>query len=124
MTEEIGQQVRSAAKSAEATASRLVQFIDRARDGVEQVALDGTVAQLLGVQLRRVWRQPLELVVRWMPGYEGQHRLRAMGVQPVPDDDQRSADPPPKVPQRDNDLLAVDAAPEVASIQPGASFGA
>ena len=68
MTEEGIQQVGVPTEPAEAAAGQAVHGIDRDRHGLEQVALDPAVAQLLGIQLRRIRRQPFELVVVWMGG--------------------------------------------------------
>lgn len=87
MTEEAIQQVRVPTEPAEAAAGHAVQLVDRGGHGVEQVALDPAVAQL-----RRVGRQPLHLVVVRLGSQEGLHRPGAMGLQSVPDRQQRSAD--------------------------------
>ena len=63
MTEEAIQQVCVPTEPAEAAAGHTVQLSDRGRHGVEQVAFDPAVAQLLGIELGRVGRQPLDLIV-------------------------------------------------------------
>jgi hypothetical protein len=113
------QQLCSAAEAPEAAAGQPLQLIDRPGRGVQQVALHRAVAQLLRVQVRRVGWQPLDLVVVRVGGHEGLHRLRAVGVQAVPDDDEGPPDLPAEVAQRDDDLLPMEAAPEVAGVQPG-----
>jgi hypothetical protein len=94
-----------------------VQPVDRGRHGVLEVALDPAIARLLGIQLRRVGRQPLHLVVVRMGSQEGLHRPGAMGLQSVSDHQQRSADLAPEVAQGGDDLLALDAAAELAGVQ-------
>ena len=105
------------AEADEGAAGLVVQLGDRGGRGVEQLALDGAVAQLLGVQLRRRRWQPFEPVVVGVGGDKRLHERGAVGVEPVPDDDQRPADLPTEGAQSADDLLAMDAAAEVAGVQ-------
>src|SRR5919206_3829411 len=118
MTEEAIQQIRASTEAAEAAAGHAVQLSDRERHGVLEVALDPAVAQLLRVQLGRVRRQPFHLIVVRMAGQEGLHGPGTMGLQPVPDHQQGSADLTPEVAQGSDDLLAMDAAAEMAEGPP------
>src|SRR5438094_10467398 len=108
VTEEALQFRGSAREAAELAAGLLAQLGHRARLRVAQRALDRPITQRLRIQLRRVRRQPLELVVGPVCGEEGLHRLRPVRGQAIPDDDQRPADAAPKVAQRSNDLLSLD----------------
>ena len=72
----------------------------------------------LGVEVRGGGRRPRQPVVGRVGGDEGLDRLRAVGVQAVPDDDEGLADPPAEVAQGDEDVLAVDAAADVAGGHP------
>jgi hypothetical protein len=119
MCEEAAQDSRTATEADEGAAGLTMQLGGRGGQGIEQLALDGAIAQLLGIQLRRIGRQPLQAVVVRMGGYKRLHDLRAVGVEPVPDDDQRPVDLAPEVAQSGDDLLAMDAAAEVAGVQPG-----
>lgn len=62
--------------------------------------LDPGAGLLLGLDLRRVRGQVSERVVPGVRGEELQHRTRAMGVQAVPDDQERPAELAAEVGQR------------------------
>jgi len=117
MTEEPVQQIAATSQSDEAATSLVQQRVDGVGRRVEQLPLHRTVAQLLGIQVGRVRRQPFHLVVRGVGGQERTHLPGLVGREPIPDDEQGAPDPLTEVAQRDEDLLPVDSTPEVPSAQ-------
>lgn len=118
MTEKAVQQIGVVTEPAETAGGDVVQLSDRSGHCVEQVALDPPVAQLLRVHVRRVGRQPFDLVIVRMGSQEVLHQSGTMGFQAVPEHQQRSAELAPEVAQCGDDLLVMDAAAEVAGVQP------
>jgi hypothetical protein len=122
MIEEAAQDRRAAGEAAEAAPAGAPQRVDRVGQRVAHLPLDHSIAQLLGVQLRRVRRQPLELVVGRVGGDEGLHGPCPMGLESVPDNHQRLPHPAAEVAQGGDDLGAVDAAGEMTGIEPRRSI--
>lgn len=73
---------------------------DRWRECIGHAPLDPRIRLLLRVELRRVRRQVSERVVAPMRGDELRYPTRAMGVQAVPDDQERPAELAAEVGQR------------------------
>src|SRR5438477_7112714 len=117
MTEEALQLSRAAAESEKAPPGLLAQVADRLRLGVQHLLLDDPVAVLLRVQRRRVGWQPVEVVGGRVSGHEGLHRVRPMRMESVPGDDHRTADLPPEIPQRADDLRAMDRPGEMSGVE-------
>jgi hypothetical protein len=119
MIKEVAQHSLATAEPQEATARLRAQGVDRVGQGIPHVALDRSVAQLLRIQLRGVRRQPFDPVAGRVSGHKGLHYPGSVGLQPVPDDDQRPAHLPVEGAQGHDDLLAMNAADKMTRIEPG-----
>ena len=117
MAEEVAQRLDAASQSIEGAACLVQQRIDRVRDGIERITLDGTIAQLLGIQIGGVRRQPLHFVVFGMSGQERRHFFGLVCREPIPDDRQRSSETLAEVTQRHDDLRATDGTTKMTRAQ-------
>jgi hypothetical protein len=118
MTEECLQLARASAEAAEAPTGEPLQGWHRVGLSIEHLLLHDPVALLLGVQLRRIGRQPLLAIVRRVGPQESLDQLGMMSRQMVPHHDQPAPDAATEIPQGDEDLLARNAPGEVAGIEP------
>jgi len=119
VVEEALQLRRATAESPEALTSEPTQVRDRLRLSVEHLLLDDSIAELLRIQLGSVGRQPFELVVVGVRRHKRLHRFGPVGVESIPDDDQRAAQLASEIPQRDDDLRSVNGPGEVERIETG-----
>jgi hypothetical protein len=112
MCEEARQQVWGSTEPAELTSSLGEQLVDVTRRRIEQGVLRTPVVRLLGVQVRRVAGQKC---VGMIGRASGKPRPRAAGntrIEPVPDEQQRTARLAPEVRQRGEQSLGGDRADE------------
>src|SRR5579883_1691457 len=109
MLEEADDTLWSALQAAERASGEVVQFVDRSWQGVLHGPLDPGIALLLGVQFWGVSRQVGGREVRRVRDEEGGRRARAMGVEPVPDHEQRRANLSTEVAQGQDHRSARDA---------------
>src|SRR5947209_4198592 len=119
MTEEALQVSSATTQTQEPAAGGLTQVRHRAGLRIEQLVLDRAIAQFLRIQFWGIRWQPDDLIVRRMSSDEVLYYLSAMGVEPVPHDDERPPNPAPEGAQGADDLLRVDTAHEVPCIQAG-----
>ena len=75
------------------------------------------IAKLLGIEIRGIGRQVGHYEVVGMARQEGGRAVAAMGVQPVPDDQERPADLAPEMLQGPDHHRARDAAADMPGIQ-------
>jgi hypothetical protein len=83
MPEEAVQFRSAATEAAEAAPGVPAEIGHRVGLRVEQLAFDRAIAQLLGIEVRGVGRQPLDLEVGRVPRQEGPHRLGLVGAEAV-----------------------------------------
>jgi hypothetical protein len=105
-------------EATELTPCEAVQVGGIVRQSVLQGTFDPGVAGLLGVEVRGVGRQVGHREVARVRSKEGSRPMCAVGIKPVPDDQEGSADLSPEVLQGLDHRAACDAASEVPCIQP------
>jgi hypothetical protein len=109
--------MRLTSKAQEIPARQGPKLLDGSRRRVEHRQLHRVVARLLGIELRGVAGQPLELKIFPMPRHEFADTPRAVRLEMIPHDDQRPANPPAEVAQSRDDFLAVNRVQKVARIE-------
>lgn len=92
--------------------------LDGGRRRVEHRQLHRVVARFLGIELRGVAGQPVDLKIVPMPRHEFMDTPRAVRLEMIPHNEQRPADPSAEVAQAHDDFLAVNRAHKVARIEP------
>ena len=105
-------------EATELTPGEAMQVGDVVRQSVLHGTFDTGVARLLGVEVRGVCWQVGHREVASVGGEEGGGPASAVGVEPVPDDQERPADLAAEVSQGLDHRAACDAAPEVPCTQP------
>jgi len=100
-------------QAAEAAPRLRAQLVDGARERVLQLALDPVIALLLRVEFRRVRREPGSTEVGRVRGEECLHDAGPVGVQAIPDEQERPPHAAAEVGQREEDLAPGDRAAEV-----------
>src|SRR5215210_4211564 len=99
MPETADDEVRPVLQAAKRAPDELTEVGNVARQRVLHGAFDPGIAGLLGVEVRGVGRQVGHREVARMARQKGGRAAGAMGVQPVPDDQEGPADLAPEVPQ-------------------------
>ncbi len=105
-------------QTAKAAAREACQFIDRGGDSVLHVTFDPGIALFLGIEVWRISRQKGDGELVLMSGEEALCRPRAMGVEPVPNDQQSWSEATTKVMQGIDHDGTGDRAANVAGRQP------
>jgi hypothetical protein len=105
-------------QTAKAAAREAFQFIDRGRDSVLHVTLDPGIALFLGIEVWRIGRQESDGELVLISGEEAFRRPHAMGVEPVPNDQQPWSEATTKVAQGVDHDGAGDRAANVSGSQP------
>lgn len=118
MLEEASNQLRTMLQPAKFPPRQRPQLRNRVREGIGQRALDDRVALLLGIQLRRVGRQPHDGEILGMGGQKGLHLFGSVRTQAIPDQQQRCPELPPQVTQHRDDHGTIDRPQDMSSIQP------
>ena len=116
MLETADDEVRPVLQTAKRAPDELPEVGDVAWQRVFHDALDPGIAGFLGIEIRGAGWQIGHREVARMARQEGGRAVGAMGVQPVPDDQERPADLAPEVPQGPDHYLARDAASDVPGI--------
>lgn len=98
-------------------AGEACQFIDCGRQSVLHVALDPSIALFHWIELRRIGRQESHGKLVRVRGEKAFRGPRAMGLQPIPDDQQPRPEAAAKVAQCIDHNGAGDRAPDVPSGQ-------
>ena len=117
MSEAADDEVRPMLQASKGAPDELTELGNVARQRVFHDALDPGIAGLLGIEVRGVGRQLGHREVVRMSRQKGSRAAGAMGVQPVPDDQEGPADLAPEVPQGPDHHPARDAAADVPGVQ-------
>jgi hypothetical protein len=117
MMEEAGQAIWLATETDKSAADLVAKLGHRGRSGVEQLLLDGAIAQLLRVQLGSIGGQPFQTVVCRMCRDVVLHQPRAVRRQVVPEQQQRLPGAASEILQGVLDLRRADAAEEMAGVE-------
>ena len=88
MTKEVDNHSRVSLQAAEAAAGEACQFIDCGWQNILHAALDPGIALFFGIKVRRIGRQKRRGKLVAVRREEALRGPRAMGLQPVPDDQQ------------------------------------
>lgn len=99
MTKEVDNHSRVSLQAAEAAAGEACQFIDCGWQSILHVALDPSIALFLRIALRRIGRQESHGKLVRVRGEKAFRGPRAMGLQPIPDDQQSRPEAAAKVAQ-------------------------
>lgn len=99
MTKEVDNHSRVSLQAAEAAAGEACQFIDCGWQNILHVALDPGIALFLGIEVRRIGWQKRRGKLVAVRREEALRGPRAMGLQPVPDDQQPRPEAAAKVAQ-------------------------
>jgi hypothetical protein len=106
------QQVRSVPHTSKATIELRLNLSHRPRRPVPEMLLDVAMAVLFRVQLRRIAGQVLHHDFG-MFGQESLHTFRPVRSRAIPDEHKRFADPASQLFQAQQQLVRIEAAPEV-----------
>jgi hypothetical protein len=115
MPEESEDEVRSPAEASKAAIYACAQVADACRDSVAQVLFDVAMASLFGIQIGGIRRQPVHLDLR-MCAKIFLDRRRAMGIEPIPDNDQPAGDIALKMAEGEHNIGPTDRMLKVALI--------
>jgi hypothetical protein len=115
MAEEAEDEIGTLAEASKAPIDPDAEVADTGGQRITQVLLDIAVAPLLGIQIRGIGRKPVHLDFGMCLHICFDH-LRAMGVEPVPDDDEGAGNVSLQVTEGDHDVLAADGMREVSLV--------
>ncbi len=115
MPEESEDEIGTSAEASKAAIHPCTEIADAAGQSIAQVLLDVAMAPLLGVQIGGIGRQPVHLDLRMRPDLCFDHR-RAVGVEPVPDDDEGARNMALKVTEGDHHVVSADGTLEMSLV--------
>jgi hypothetical protein len=115
MSEEAEDEIGTLAEACKAAIDPGAEIADVGGQRIAQVLLDIAMAPLLGIEIRSVGRKPMHLD-RGMGLHILFDYLRAMGTEPVPDDDEGTGNVPLEVTEGEHDVLAADGMREVSLV--------
>ncbi len=107
MPEESEDEIGTLAEASKAAIDPGAEFADIGRQRMAQVLLDMAMAPLLGIQIGGIGWEPMHLDLRMCPHILFAHRS-AVGVEPVPDNDQRTRYVVLKVTEGDHHIISAD----------------
>jgi hypothetical protein len=107
MPEEAEDEIGTSAEASNAAIDPGAECADIGRQRITQVLLDVTMAPLLGIQIGGIGREPMHLDLRMRPYIRFDHRS-AVGVEPVPDDDEGARNMALKVTEGDHHVVSAD----------------
>src|SRR5688572_21369411 len=115
MSEESEDEIGSAAEASKAAINPGAEITDTAGQRIAQVLLDIAMAPLLGIQIRGIGWEPVHLELRMRPQIRFDHHS-AVGVEPVPDDDEGAGNVALDVTEGDHHVISADGMREVAFV--------
>jgi hypothetical protein len=115
MSEESEDEVRSPAEASKAAIYACAQVADACRDSVAKVLFDVAMAPLFGIHIGGIRREPVHLDLR-MCAKIFFDDSRAMGIEPIPDNDQPAGDIVLKMAEGEHNIIPTDRVRKVALI--------
>ncbi len=115
MPEEAQAEIGTSAEASKAAINSGAKIADTARQRIAQVLFDITMAPLLGIQVWGIGRKPVHLDLRMCAEIFLDHR-RAMGIEPIPDNDQPAGDIALKMAEGEHNIGPTDRMRKVALI--------
>jgi hypothetical protein len=115
MPEESEDEIGTSAEASNAALDSCAEIADASGQRMAQVLLDMAMAPLLGIQIRGIGWEPVHLDLGMGRQILFDH-LRAMGVEPVPDDDERARNVALEVTEGDHHVIAADGMREVSLV--------
>jgi hypothetical protein len=112
MPEESQDEIGTPAEAGEAAIDPSTKVAEVSGQRIAQVLLDMAMAPLLRIQVRGIGRKPVHLDLRMCLHILCDH-CRAMGVEPVPDDDEGTRNVSLEVMEGDYDIFSADGMYEV-----------
>jgi hypothetical protein len=115
MPEESEEEIGTSAEASKAAINSGAKIADTAGQSIAQVLLDMAMAPLLGIQIWGIGWKPVHLDLRMRTQILFDHHS-AMGVEPVPDDDEGAGNVSLEVTEGDYYVIAADGMREVAFV--------
>jgi hypothetical protein len=117
MSEESEDNVGSPAEASKAAIHACAELADACGDGVAKVLFDVTMAPLFGIQIGGIRREPVHLDLRMCAKVLFDDR-RAMGIEPIPDNDEPAGDIVLEMAEGEHNILPTDRMLKVALVDP------
>ncbi len=105
MPKEPKHEVWTPTEASKATINACAEVVDACRDSVAKVLFDVAMAPLLGIQIGGIGREPMHLDLRGRPYIRFDHR-RAVGIEPVPDNDEGAGNVALEVTEGDHHVVS------------------
>ena len=115
MTEESQDEIGTPAEAGQAAIDPGAEIADVSGHSIAQVLFDIAMASLLGIQVRGIGRQPVHVDLRMCLHILCDHRS-AVGVEPVPDDDEGTRNMALKVTEGDHHVGSADGTLEMSLV--------
>jgi hypothetical protein len=115
MPEESNDEIRTSAEAGNAAIDSGAKLADTGGLSIAQVLLDMAMTPLLGIQIWGIGRKPVHLDLRMRTQILFDHR-RAMGIEPVPDQEQGAGNVSLEVTEGNHDIISADGALDVSLV--------